>query len=469
VKIGERPRRTGHVVLYQPRDEGRGLPLSLLHVGSALAAPVVLVDGRHDLAPEARVSELAQDALCLGVSVRTGKPLADALKISRVARAARRSLPVIWGGPHATFVPEDCLATDDVDACVTGQGERTFALVVGALLRGGAQEGIPGLVWSEGGVIARSFLRPFEDVNAFPSVDYGIVDLETYFRARGVRCLDYCSSQIGANAGGEGSVWSGLAAERVAAEVQILAARHRLAEVAFKDADFFFDTRRAASIAERLAGSGPRVAWSASGRPERLGGLPPETFQLFRASGCRRIRLDVEAAGERAPDAAPSFAGVLETAEKLRHAGIGARFGFVVGREGESRRALAESYRMAKAIRRIDPSFETPLWLDVPYPASNARMDGPASFGGWDRIDDRRSPGPWTPASARRWVPRWNFYLGYGFGPPGRRIARRILHRLARARIALDFYRMDLDRHAVAFFRRARTGSADPWPIVTED
>jgi hypothetical protein len=457
-------------VLYQPRDEGRGLPLSLLHVGSGLGAPVVLVDGRHDLAPEARISELARDALCLGVSVRTGKPLADAIQISRVARAARRSLPVIWGGPHATFVPEDCLATDDVDACVAGQGERTFALVVAALLRGGAQEGIPGLVWSEGGAIAHSLPRPFEDVNAFPSVDYGLVDLEAYFRARGVRCLDYCSSQTGTDAaGGEASAWSGLVPERVAAEVHILSARHRLAEVAFKDADFFFDAGRAASIAERLAASGLRVAWSASGRPERLGALPAESFQLFRASGCRQVRVDVGPVGERSPDAAPSFAGVLETAEKLRQAGIGARFGFVVGRQGESRRALAESYRMAKAIRRIGPEFETPLWLDVPYPASNGTTDGAASFGGWDRIDDRRSPGPWTPASARRWVPRWNFYLGYGFAPPGRRVARRVLRRLARARIALDFYRMDLDRRAVAFFRRARTGSAEPWPIVTED
>src|SRR5262249_46402545 len=166
--------------------------------------------------------------------------LADALKISRVARAARRSLPVIWGGPHASFVPEDCLATDEVDACVAGQGERTFALVVAALLRGGAQEGIPGLVWSEGSEIARSPPGPFEDVNAFPSVDYGLVDLERYFRARGVRCLDYCSSQTGPGAPGtEGSVWSGLAPERVTAEVHILAARHRLTEVAFRDGDFF--------------------------------------------------------------------------------------------------------------------------------------------------------------------------------------------------------------------------------------
>src|SRR5262249_61035169 len=147
------------------------------------------------------------------------------------------------------------------------------------------------------------------------------------------------------------------------------------------------------------------------------------------AGGGRRIRLDVESAGDRSPDAARASAGVRETAEKRRHAGIGAGFGFVVGRQGESRRALAESYRMAKAIRRIDPGFDTPLWLDVPYPGSNGTVEagppGEASSGGWDRIDDRRWPGPRAPASPRRGGPRSDFYLGSGYRPPAPPRARR--------------------------------------------
>jgi anaerobic magnesium-protoporphyrin IX monomethyl ester cyclase len=472
--------RSGPVVLYQPRDDGRGLPLALVHVGSGLGSPVVIVDGRLDLAPEARVAELAADALCLGVSVRTGDPLFDALKISRVARATRASLPVIWGGPHPSLLPEECLASGVVDACIPAQGERTFAQVVAALRRGGAQEGIPGLLWMEDGALVRSPPRPFEDVNAFPTADYGLLDLERYFRVRGARRLDYCSSQSSPNeltAEGTEPIWSGLVAERVVAEVHMLAARHRLAEIVFSDGDFFLDPFRVESIAHGLVQSGVRVAWSASGRPARLRELPGDVFRLLRASGCRRIRLDVDAARQPAtPDepAAPRFDGVLETAEKLRQVGIGARFAFVVGARGESRRALLEAYRMAKALRRIDPGFDTPLWLDVPYPRPLAEA-GPEGgqpevpFVDWNRIDERRWPGPWTPAPARRWVPRWNFYLRYGYGPPGRRLARRMLHRIARARIALDFYRLDLERRAVVWSHRARTGLPDPWPVLAED
>ena len=80
------------VVLYQPRDEGSVMPLSLLALGSWLAGEhVVIVDGRFELAPEARVVELARVALCLGVTVRTGAPLREAVRVSAAARAANPS------------------------------------------------------------------------------------------------------------------------------------------------------------------------------------------------------------------------------------------------------------------------------------------------------------------------------------------------------------------------------------------
>ncbi len=75
------------VVLYNPRGEGHILPLALVHVGSmAPRDRVLIVDGRVELAPEARVVELGKEALCLAVSVLTGAPILDALRVSRAAK-----------------------------------------------------------------------------------------------------------------------------------------------------------------------------------------------------------------------------------------------------------------------------------------------------------------------------------------------------------------------------------------------
>ena len=70
------------VVLYNPRGEGHILPLALVHVGSMLEGRrVEIVDGRLELAPEARVCELVKEASCLGVSVLTGVPIRDAVHV----------------------------------------------------------------------------------------------------------------------------------------------------------------------------------------------------------------------------------------------------------------------------------------------------------------------------------------------------------------------------------------------------
>ena len=134
------------VVLYQPRDEGVRMPLGLLAVASALPDEhVVVVDGRLDLAPESRVVELAADAACLAVTVRTGQPLRNALSVGRAARRVNPRLPVLWGGPHATLLPGQCLATGDVDGCVVGAGEHAVGACLAALRSGSALGGIPGV------------------------------------------------------------------------------------------------------------------------------------------------------------------------------------------------------------------------------------------------------------------------------------------------------------------------------------
>ena len=113
------------------------MPLSLLALGSWLAGEhVVIVDGRFELAPEARVVELARVALCLGVTVRTGAPLREAARVSAAARAANPGSTIVWGGAHATLDPASCLATGTVDACALGAGEEPMAAAVEDLRAG---------------------------------------------------------------------------------------------------------------------------------------------------------------------------------------------------------------------------------------------------------------------------------------------------------------------------------------------
>jgi radical SAM superfamily enzyme YgiQ (UPF0313 family) len=481
------PSGRGLVVLYNPRGEGHILPLALVHLGSALAGrPVVIVDGRVDLAPEARVVELAEGAACLGVTVLTGAPIVDALRVTRAARARNPRLNVVWGGWHPSLLPAQCLASGLVDACVVGQGERTFLEVLAALDAGAGLDGVAGVVHRRQGEVVHNPPRPLEDVNRLPPADFALLDLERYFRFRGARRLDYCSSQgcpfpcsFCADPMVYGQRWSGLRAERVVGELAAHAARYRLGEVFFNDDNFFTDLRRTEAICQGLLEADLRLRWFGTGRADLLRRLTDDQFRLLRRSGCCKVNVGAESGSPellRAIRKGTLVEEVLETAEKLHRFGIGARFSFIAGFPEEPAGSLAQTLRTVKKLRQIDGSFETPIYFYAPYPGTELaeRMPAlgfspPRTLEEWRDVDLENSIGPWIRPAVRRLVPRYNFYLRHAYEPPRGGLGRHAVHHLARARVKADFFGLDLERRLVEASRRWRTGVDRRQPPVAED
>jgi radical SAM superfamily enzyme YgiQ (UPF0313 family) len=448
--------------------------------------PVDVVDGRVDMAPEARVAELCRDALCLGVSVLTGAPILDALKITKQAKAARPDLPVIWGGWHPSLLPSQCLASGLVDACVNGQGERSFVDIVEALEAGRSFEGIPGIAWRKGEQVIFEAARPFEDVNRFPKANFELLDMERYFGFRGVRRLDFCSSQgcpfqcsFCADPMVYKMRWSGLKAERVVGEVVEHTERYKLSQVFFNDDNFFTDLKRTEAICHGLIESGVQVQWFGTGRGDQLRRLNEAQLELLRESGCYKINVGAESGSPellKEIKKGTLVEEVLETAEKLHRAGIGARFSFIAGFPKEPRASLKETYKTVKALREIDGEFETPIYFYAPYPGTELaeRMPAlgfraPQQLEDWEQVDLDHSIGPWISAPVRRWVPRYNFYMRHGYQKPERGLARRLLHYAARARVKSNFYRFDVERRAVDLVKRLRSGVDRQQPMIAED
>src|ERR1700739_2965640 len=111
------------IVLYNPRAVFFTMPLALLAIGSELDPEryeVIIVDGRLEPDPERALLAELEGALCLGVTVLTGAPISDALRISRLAKRSRPALPVVWGGWHPSMFSRECLLDNAVDVTVRG-------------------------------------------------------------------------------------------------------------------------------------------------------------------------------------------------------------------------------------------------------------------------------------------------------------------------------------------------------------
>jgi anaerobic magnesium-protoporphyrin IX monomethyl ester cyclase len=457
--------RRAKVVLYNPRAVFYTMPLALMAIGSELDPEhyeVVIVDGRLEPDPERAVLSHIDGALCLGVTVLTGAPIADAMLISRVAKRARPDLPVVWGGWHPSMFARECLQEPSVDITVRGQGEETFSEIVRRIAAGCSLEGCAGCtVRLADGSICENPPRPLAPVDKFRAHDYGLIPVERYFRLKGKRQLDYISSQgcafrcaFCSDPFVYGRKWVGLEPTRMALRLKELWDRYRFDDVNFQDETFFTRARRVQALADRLVESGMKITWAATMRADQGVRLPEEVWARCKQSGLRRLLVGVESGSDemlRRIRKDIRIEQVFHTARQMLKYGIAGHFPFIVGFPDESDASIQATLDCAKRLRSLSPDFLTPIYYFKPYPGSELVIEAvargfrlPDSLEAWSTFDYVAGlPGPWVSPQKFRLIERFKFFHELAWKRASRRT--RALQQLARYRCSRDEYRWPVE------------------------
>jgi radical SAM superfamily enzyme YgiQ (UPF0313 family) len=446
------------VVLYNPRAVFYTMPLALVALASRLDRQkfdVQIIDGRLERDPAAAVVAAAGGALCVGVTVLTGAPIHDALRISRAVKAAHPACPVVWGGWHPSLFAAQCLAEPAVDVAVVGQGEDAFQELASRFAAGETLSG----PFGHG--------HTLRDLNELPRHDYSFVPVERYFALKGKRQLDYISSQgcrfrcaFCADPAVYARGWTGLAPERVAQEIADLHRTYALQEVAFQDETFFTHPARIERLAGELLRRGAEVPWTATLRADQACRLGETRFTTCVRAGLRRVMIGVESGSQETLDRLKKdvrIEQVMTAAEMCARHDVGVIFNFIVGFPDEPEPSIDATLRLAKRLRAMHPRFETPIFYYRPYPgnplADEARGAGyefPQGLTGWADFDYVGNRGPWM--SARRWrqIERFKFYTRQAW-QPGR--WRWPLRAASRWRCDRDWYDFPVEKAIVEWVR----------------
>jgi anaerobic magnesium-protoporphyrin IX monomethyl ester cyclase len=464
--IATRPTHRRHkVVLYNPQAVFFTLPLALLAIGSELdpeVYEVIIVDGRLEPDAESVVLSHLDGALCVGVTVLTGAPISDALRLSRAVKRARPDLPVVWGGWHPSMFARECLSEPAVDVTVRGQGEETFAEIVQRLAAGQSLQDCAGCtVRLADGTIHENAPRPLAAVDKFRAHDYKLIPVERYFEFKGKRQLDYISSQ-GCNFRCAfcsdpfvyGRQWVGLEPTRMALRLKELWDQYHFDDINFQDETFFTKRGRVQALAEKIIESGMKITWAATMRADQGVRLPDEVWAKCKQSGLRRLLVGVESGSDemlRRIRKDIKIEQVFATAEKMVQHGIAGHFPFIVGFPEESASSIQASLDVAKRLRAMSPDFLTPIFYFKPYPGSELVIEAvargfrlPQTLEEWAQFDYVAGmPGPWVTPEKFELIERFKFFheLAWKRAAPG----KRLLQRLARYRCSKDFYRWPVE------------------------
>jgi radical SAM superfamily enzyme YgiQ (UPF0313 family) len=454
------------VVLYNPRCVFWTMPLALVSIGSALDPDryqVVIVDGRLEPdGPAAVLAAIDDHTVCVGLTVLTGMPIRDALAVSRAVRQAWPRLPIVWGGWHPSLFPRECLAEPAVTASVFGQGELTFRDLCDRFAAGDPIHDVAGCAHRRHGLISRHPDRPMADVNELPAHDYGLIDVERYFAAKGQRQLDYISSQgcrfrctFCADPAVYKRGWSGLAPARIGEELERLWRRHHFDDLNFQDETYFTHRPRVVAVCEEILRRNLRFRWAATMRADQGARLSEDDWRLCKRSGLRRVMVGVESGSQAMMDWLKKdirLEQVFTTAERMAHHRIAGIFPFIVGFPDEPEESVEATLSVIRRLRRMSPDFEVSVYFYQPYPGSSIAEQlwerghpRPQTLDEWADFDYVGSRGSWVTDEKWERVQRFKFYQHHAFGRL-RHPAALPLRLLARARVRAGFYRAPLEK-----------------------
>jgi anaerobic magnesium-protoporphyrin IX monomethyl ester cyclase len=410
---------TNKVVLFYPPYDGPplGAPLSLLCLASPLLQAgfeVKLVDNLISPDYEQTILRESEDALLLGISVLTGPHIGAAIRVSRAVKKLRPTLPIVFGGWHASLATQQTLREPFVDAIVRGQGELTLLELAQRIASGQEWHGIHGLSFKDGnGRIVHEPERLVADINTLPAPAYHLADPGIYADVSSVRQLpytssvgcpyacNYCTDQVFYK-----RRFNAYQVDRVVNDLAEFVPRYNIEHVPLFDSNFLVDRKRAVAIAEGIIASGVKFKWDFQTSTDFLALMSDDDVRLLAESGVYHIGFGTESASQEVlalmNKRFQHVEQMVETARKTNLVGITIVFNIILGYPGETDAQRQQTFRVMSEIAREYPNVSFSPNIFTPYPGipiwpqlKEMGVREPQSFEEWESLALGTNVLPW--------------------------------------------------------------------------
>jgi len=474
------------VILYQPKIDYKPYypcfwaPLSILSVAAPLVEKgikVVILDGNLDEHSKDRniVAENISRCICIGItSMIGGCQLERGLDFAIYVKSFSVNLPIVFGGPGASVIPNQLIIVPEIDFVVLGQGEKPFSDLVDNLVTGTNNNRVPGAI-SKDINDSKKVVPTLLDKNLFPPYPWYLLNVEKYIREDrylGQRVLNYVSSQGCPYSCGYCSEvavyhsrWTALTAKRTFEEVKYLAKTFSLEGIKFYDANFFVNSKRVIEFAGYLLDDGIRMKWGASAHPKNIIKLSDNLAEI-KQSGLSRLLIGAESGSSEAlthigKDCTTEE--ILFVAELCARFQIAATFTFIVGIPGIEEDIKA-TLDIVLEMKKISGDFDIKIHFYAPFPgtplyreAQKGGYHAPVSLKDWSVCDYYLIQTPWLAKKEEIKVRMFgDFYCDFLYPPSwfldfisGKPVARWIyayLRRITELRCRFHFYKVPLER-----------------------
>lgn len=309
-----------------------------------------------------RVASFQPDVV--GITAMTN----EIIQAGRVAKLVKEKFPQITtviGGVHVSVLPVSTLDEFPAfDLGVVGQGEITFAQVLGALQKGTGLEGVDGVVYRQGDQILQTKPRTgLPDLNFMPAWHL-FPRAKTYLISSQRGCPFNCPFCVNPN----GRLVNKRSIQSVIDEMVLLANDFGATKITFADEVFSLDRKRTLELCGGIQGSGllGKLTWKAA---THINSVDFEIFKAMKDAGCYHVELGIESGDREILEfmhKGVTIEKILEARRQAKDAGISFGALFILGHPGET---LKTAWRTLDLAVKLN-SEETIIGIMVPFPGT---------------------------------------------------------------------------------------------------
>lgn len=380
----------GKVVLIRPKNifnYSNYPPLSLLAIGSVLKMEgyyVKIIDASKDKKFKDLLRSECKDALVFGITAYTSE-VRHGIEISDFLKKNFFDTPIVWGGCHATLLPEQVCKDISVDYVIVGEGEYSFLNLVNNLKDGNPTNNIMGVL-SKNNIRNKNLIsRVFLDLEKQPPFDYSLIDINKYMHSKDffgnqIDIMYYESSRgcpyrcaFCINIVTHNQQYRKKSSKKVLDEVELLYKKYKFTSLNFIDDNFCIDANRFREICKGLIERNIRVSWFCECRADyfKEGHIDDDMLKLAKKSGLSYMTIGLESGSPQILKMIKKDITIkqsLTAVKKCSQYGIIPNLSFIIGFPGEKKADVKKTLKFVNKIRKICPISRVGVSVFTPYP-----------------------------------------------------------------------------------------------------
>jgi radical SAM superfamily enzyme YgiQ (UPF0313 family) len=389
-------------------------PLSLLSICPNLEAAgyePVIIDTRIESDYKEKIRHHLPECLFVGITSMTGMQIQYALQVAALIREIDPQKTIVWGGIHATILPEQTLADPRIDIVVAGEGEEVIVELANCLAGASELRTVRGIYFQdELGKAIFTGQRPFLDMNTVPMPAWHLVDVSKYSEigvqtARGCpyRCR-FCFNPLY-----NGRKWRAKDADLVIEELRVLKEKYNVNHVVFYDDNFFSNLKRARYLCQEIVDNNLDIRWSTTCRADILARRIDEDFAvLLKKAGVHILFVGSESGSQRilteVINKQITTEDIIGMAVMTRKYQLRVHTSFMSGFPGESASERRLTFNLMDRILEINPDlYITTICIYTPYPGNplydeivaKGLFNPPEALEEWSRLTFFNCQLPW--------------------------------------------------------------------------